>query len=193
MHSRAADKRYSLGPMSSADFDGWFAGYLGQSPIQVERLLRDKTAVRFLIAWSLVEPRCFNGFATGKGLHEHCTRIVNEEGFNPSALIPIIEHFHARYQDKNLLANLMHDKMHPDIKSLLDRTVTSLTNAEKMFFVVSVVFRFRNNIFHGSKGVASWLAFKPHIEHCTKVMQTLITHAAQHSEKKLLNFEEDVA
>jgi len=165
--------------MSAADFDVWFATYLQQSPIQVERLLHDKTAVRFLIAWSLVETSCFHGFAKGKDLAKHCRRISEEEGFCSSSLMPILKHFHERYQDKTLYANLMHGNSNPDIKPLLSRTVESLSEAESLYFLVSVVYRYRNNIFHGSKGVASWLKFKPQIEHCIQIMQALITHASQ--------------
>jgi hypothetical protein len=163
--------------MSYSGFDTWFADYLGQTPQQVELLLTDKTAVRFLIAWSLMETSCFHGYARGKELEKHCRRIVNCEGFDPSPLTPILEYFHARYQNKKLFANLMHGNTNPDIKPLRSRDIVSLSNIERVFFLVSVVYRYRNNIFHGSKGVQSWLQFTPQIEQCTLVMQALITHA----------------
>jgi len=179
--------------MSSSDFDAWFADYLGQSPMQVERLLRDKTAVRFLIAWSLLETACFHGFAKGRDLEEHCRRISDDEQFTPLFLMPIVEHFHERYQNKNLHANLMHGNSHPNIEPLLDRSVDSLSNIEKVYFLVSVVYRYRNNIFHGSKGVESWLKFKPQIEQCTQVMQALITHASQLAKRDTQNVAEYIA
>jgi len=171
--------------MSSSDFDAWFADYLEQSQIQVEHLLRDKTAIRFLIAWSLLETSCFHGFAKGSELEKHCSRIAEDERFNPLPLIPILEHFHTRYQDEKLYANLMHKNNHPNIKSLLNRPVNALSNRESMFFLISVVYRYRNNIFHGSKGVGSWLKFKPQIEYCIQVMQALITHASQLTQQKV--------
>ena len=127
--------------MSAADFDAWFAAYLQQSPIQVERLLRDKTAVRFLIAWSLVETSCFHGFARGRALAKNCRRISDDEGFSSSPLMPILKHFHERYQDKTLHKNLMHSNGNPDIKPLLSRPVESLSEAERLYFLVSVVYR----------------------------------------------------
>lgn len=171
--------------MPSSDFDTWFANYLEQSQVQVEHLLRDKTAVRFLIAWSLLETSCFHGFAKGKELKKHCSRIVDSEGFYSFSLTPILNHFHARYQDEKLYANLMHGNSHPDIKSLLDHSVNSLSSVDRLFFLASVVYRYRNNIFHGSKGVGSWLKFKLQIEHCIKVMQVLITHASRQSQQKV--------
>lgn len=171
--------------MSSSDFDAWFADHLEQSQIQVEQLLRDKTAVRFLIAWSLLETGCFHGFAKGKELEKHCRRIADDEGFNFSTLTPILEHFHTRYQDEQNYSNLMHGNNHPDIKPLLCRSSDSFSRFEKVFFLVSVVYRYRNNIFHGSKGVGSWLKFKPQIERCIQVMQVLITHASQIAQQKV--------
>lgn len=165
--------------MSASDFDDWFAAYLKQSPKQVELLLRDKAAVRFLIAWSLMETSCFRGFARGKDLENNCLRISEDEGFNSSSLMPILEHFHDRYQDEELYKQLMQRDKRPDIKTLLSRPIKTLSETERLYFLISVVYRYRNNIFHGSKGVESWLKYKPQIEHCTRVMQELITHAAQ--------------
>lgn len=133
--------------MSSADFDEWFARYLQQSPVQVERLLRDRTAVRFLIAWSLVETSCFHGFAKGEELERHCRRISEDEHFSSLSLLTILEHFHERYQDKTLHANLMHGNRYPDITPHLSRSVDLLSEAERLYFLVSVVYRYRNNIF----------------------------------------------
>lgn len=178
--------------MPSSDFDVWFANHLGQSQQAVERLLRDKTAVRFLIAWSMLETSCFNGFAKGNELRGHCHRLTVDEGFDPLSLLPILGHFHARYQDKQLHSNLMHRMEHPDIKYLLQVPVDSLSNFEKVFFLVSVVYRYRNNIFHGSKGVASWLEFRPQIERCTEVMQALIAHASERPQREVPNVTETI-
>ena len=48
-----------------------------------------------------------------------------------------------------------------------------------------VVYRFRNNIFHGNKGVDSWLQYRPQIEKCTNVMQHLITLRATAQDENL--------
>ena len=169
--------------MSQSDFNTWFAAYLGESPNDVDVLLRDETAVRFLIAWSLFEKHCFLYHAKEKDIGKYCRRIVNDEGFNSSSLDPILEHFHARYQNKSRFDRLMYGRQHPDIKPLLARPVTSLLDIEKTFFLVAVVYRYRNNIFHGMKGVWSWLTYKPQIERCIKVMQVLITHAKRSQAK----------
>ncbi|HBT32680.1 MAG TPA: hypothetical protein DEB15_07520, partial [Pusillimonas sp.] len=151
--------------MSTSDFDTWLAAHLGQSPIQVTSLLRDKTAIRFLIAWSMLEAGCFYGFARGKELNAHCQRIVEDEGFCVSPLRPIFNHFHNRYQDKKRHKNLMHGHTEPDITSLLLCPIESLSETQILYFLVAIVYRYRNNIFHGSKGVESWLKYKAQIDY----------------------------
>ena len=172
--SAVLDKLVS--PMPIGTFNRWFADYLAQSPLEVERLLCDRTAVQFLIAWSLLETGCFHGFAQGKELKSHCTRLVEVENFDAKVLAPIVAAFHSRYKNKKRYANLMHDHALPDIKDLLARPILSLSPLEKVFLVVSVIFRYRNNIFHGTKGVQSWLVFKPQIEQCIQAMQHLLSH-----------------
>ena len=162
--------------MCTLDFDTWFADHLGERPEEVTRLLDDKTAVRFLIAWSLLEPRCFDGYAKGDNLSYHCQRLVNEEGFDHVSLRSSIEHFHSRYQDEGLHSDLMRGHTRPNIRPLLKKSLDELSNYEKVFLVVSVVFRYRNNIFHGSKSVESWLQYKAQMDYCIQIMQSLIAH-----------------
>ena len=52
-----------------------------------------------------------------------------------------------------------------------------------VFFLTFVVYRFRNNIFHGNKRVDAWLRFQPQIQDCIRVMQIMISHAAAASKE----------
>lgn len=156
-------------------FDQWLAKYLGQDTHQVELLLRDKTAIRFLIAWSIFETICFGGFAKDKDIEDVAKGLVGTKGFQPSELMVAASHFHERYQDKKLFRNLMHKQKSSKLDLIRQKDFESLSADEIVFFVIFVVYRFRNNIFHGNKGVASWLKFKPQIKLCIEVMQTLIT------------------
>ena len=61
--------------------------------------------------------------------------------------------------------------------ALIKKSFTELSTADKLFFLVFVVYRYRNNIFHGNKGVQSWLQYRDQIRRCTQVMQALVTHA----------------
>lgn len=156
-------------------FDQWVANYLGQDAREVTRLLGDKTAIRFLIAWSLFETSCFGGFAKVEDFDDFARDLVSTKGYQPSELMVAANHFHERYQDKKLYRNLMHKQKSPCIALIRQKDVGSLSADEIVFFVIFVVYRYRNNIFHGNKGVQSWLKFKHQIKLCINVMQTLIT------------------
>lgn len=156
-------------------FDQWVANFLGQDVLQVERLLSDKTATRFLIAWSIFETCCFGGFAKVEDFDDFARDLVSTKGFNLVELMDEANYFHERYQDKKLYGNLMYKQKSPQLNSVLMKNYESLSADEIVFFVIFVVYRYRNNIFHGNKGVDSWLDFKPQIKRCIKLMQTLIT------------------
>jgi len=159
-------------------FDQWFAGYLQQDQPQVERLLNDKTATRFLIAWSLFESRCFEGFAKVNKLSAFATDVTENYTFRNEDFLELGRHFHSRYQDKRRYKNLMHKQSSKETKELEDifsKQFEKLSDYELMFMLLFVVYRFRNNIFHGNKGVESWLKYTEQIGYCLKVMQSLVS------------------
>ena len=60
-----------------------------------------------------------------------------------------------------------------------------LSESDMIFMLVFVIYRFRNNIFHGNKGVGSWLQYKEQIKWCFTVMQLLISLSSCESNKEL--------
>ena len=159
------------------NFECWLASLLSQSEDQVRCLLKDETALHFLIIWSLFESKCFNGFAKADGLEDFSERIVAKESFNATSISEAASYFHKRYQDKRLFKNLMHKQSSPKMKSVLQQSFDSLQPQDMVFLGALTVYRFRNNIFHGNKGVASWLSFRDQIEYCIDIMKAFVTHA----------------
>jgi len=158
-------------------FDQWFAHYLQQDELQVEHLLRDRTATRFLIAWSLFESRCFEGFAKINKFSAFAKLISEIHDFECLALQEPAKHFHSRYQDKQRCKNLMHDQKSKEMEEILSKEFAELSRYELTLMLLVVVYRFRNNIFHGNKGVRSWLGYKEQISLCLDVMQSFISAA----------------
>lgn len=158
-------------------FDQWFADYLKQDESEVKRLLADRTATRFLIAWSLFESRCFEGFAKISKFSGFAKAIAENGDFKCAVLREPAMHFHARYQDKKCYKNLIHRKPLEELEKILAKKFAELSEYELIFLLVFVVYRFRNNIFHGNKGVESWLGYKEQINLCLNVMQSLISVA----------------
>ena len=59
-------------------FEVWYANLLGQRDFEVRRLLQDGAAIRFLIAWSMFEGRCFGDSANEEQIANLAERIVRE-------------------------------------------------------------------------------------------------------------------
>ena len=166
-------------------FDRWFASYLHHDELQVARLLKDKTATRFLITWSIFESDCFSGFVQFKEINDYSNKIIVNSKFKREKFVEFLRYFHNRYQDPQLYENLMHTQKSAEVKQILKKDMSVLTHSEEIFFLVTVVYRYRNNIFHGNKGVSSWLKFREQIDLCRNIMQELINIADTAHDKAL--------
>jgi hypothetical protein len=156
-------------------FDQWFAHYLKQDELQVKQLLEDQTAIRFLIAWSLLESKCFDGFVKMGKLSHFAKKISEMCNFECLALQEPAKNFHSRYQNKQYYRNLMYKKESMEMREILDKDFDELSRHELTHMLLIIIYRFRNNIFHGNKGVQSWLGYKEQINLCVEVMQSLIS------------------
>lgn len=149
---------------------------LGHPESQVQLLLTDKTALHFLVAWSLFESKCFNGFVKISDLKAFSARIVGE-AFDVAAIDDAVNHFHDRYQNQKLRKNLMHSQACTWLELILNKPRRELSPQEVVCLVALTAYRFRNNIFHGNKGIASWLKFKKQIGYCMDAMKAFVFHA----------------
>lgn len=152
-------------------FENWLAEVFGQDESEVKLLLSNKTAMKFLIAWSIFEGRCFNRFMKASDIQSFAERLTNNERFDVSLIRVHAQYFHERYQDKKLYKNLIYDKSSKRIDVILKLPFDELNAFQTAEFSTFVVYRFRNNIFHGNKGVHSWLNFADQIGRCTLIMQ----------------------
>jgi hypothetical protein len=95
-------------------FTEWLAATLNEREHEVNHLLADKVALHFLIAWSLLESKCFGGFMKPEKLAPFSVRLVRE-GFSVGVLSTCTSHFHQRYQSPSRLANLLHGHNTPAV------------------------------------------------------------------------------
>jgi hypothetical protein len=160
------------------NFEQWLADLLGEKTNEVTKLLKDETTLHFLVVWSLFESKCFGGFLRSSHLEDFAKRLVGES-FKCETISEAAKHFHARYQDKSLLNTLMQKEkqLAPRMTALLNTAIAKLQPEDVVFLVALVATRFRNNIFHGTKGIPSWPKYKEQIGRCTAVMQSFVTHA----------------
>lgn len=157
-------------------FNKWLAGLLGQNTGEIDRLMRNTSALNFLIAWSLFEAKCFGGYVRVNAIRDYAEELVSE-GFRRESINQAVSVFHERYQDPIRYRNLIHRNDWAEFRRLTDDDLRCLSDAEALFYVTFVIYRYRNNMFHGNKGIASWLDYREQIELCTSVMQLFVTHA----------------
>lgn len=158
------------------DFEKWLGNMLGQSEFQTRKLLEDPTALRFLITWSLFESKCFGGYAKIDILEKYAKDIISHS-FNTAEISGAVSHFHRRYQNRSLFKNLMHGQPCTRMDALVQQPLATFRPPDQAFFMSLVVYRFRNNMFHGSKGIQSWLHYTAEIGLCIEAMQKFISHA----------------
>ena len=163
--------------MLSITFNQWFAEYLQQDQLQVERLLKDETAIQFLIVWSILESRCFDGYTKVNNLSGFARVVTENNAFQNDDFLEFGRYFHSRYQSKKRYNNLIYKNKNNSIEfnGIISTQFDILSDYQLIFMLLFVVYRFRNNIFHGNKGVESWLKYKEQIDFCRRIMQSIIS------------------
>ena len=168
-------------------FDQWFASYLDKDQATVRRLLDDKSANQFLMVWSIFESDCFEGYIRLDDISDYSKRVTSRNPALALELASTAKYFHARYQDKQLYKNLMHKQKLEPMSQILLKNFDTLEADEIVFLLVVVVYRYRNNIFHGNKGVSSWLQFTEQINKCRLIMQKLIDTSDKQTLRKVVS------
>lgn len=70
---------------TTATFHSWLGTLFGHSESQVLLLLDNKTALQFLVAWSLFESKCFAGYVRAPDIAQYAQRTAPSIG--PTALM----------------------------------------------------------------------------------------------------------
>lgn len=145
---------------------------------EIAQILEEPFALHFLIVWSIFEVKCFDGFMKSGNIESFSDRLV-QNGFQEDNLNTIVNYFHDRYQDGQLYKNLLNNKKSEQIKNdeynqIRSKNFKALEDIEKFQFILFVIYRYRNNIFHGNKQVYNWQRYEKQIKKCTKAMQIFI-------------------
>jgi hypothetical protein len=160
--------------MKIKEFNSWLACYFHQNEQEVTKLLEDKTATQFLIAWSLLELKLFPKGVDYKKIKEFADDDSKNINLNIGEIDELGQIFHHRYQDDVSYRRLMYGRNCEIMNKLRGKNFPDFSPSDKIYFVMVVVFRYRNNIFHGNKGVDSWLKYRECILKCITIMQLLI-------------------
>ncbi len=152
----------------------WLSKYLQTTETEAQKLLDNELARYFLIVWSIYEAKCFDGYVKFNKLKGFVDRI--EKSIEPESINNTTKYFHCRYQDKQNYRHLIHGKDWdcPNFDKIIGKDYENLTINEKIYMLAFVTYRYRNNIFHGSKKIASWLKFDEQIKKCIEILQIFI-------------------
>lgn len=156
----------------------WLSVFYDIKLEEVESYFRNENVTGFLILWTIYEQKLFNGFFRLHTLERFCNEYTWEW---KTELDEAFIHFHNRYQDSVKYRNLCHSEAASDIGEILQLTVDKIDLKRKLKLILFVVYRFRNNIFHGNKGVNSWIQYTEQIRHCVQVMKVLISQYQNHN------------
>src|SRR5882724_8314364 len=114
---------------------------------------------------------CFTDYRISGHLEDFAKRLI-KESFQCATISGAAKHFHERYKDKKRRKSLMQNEkaLLKRTTELLDTPLAKLQPDDIVFLVAAVVYRFRNNIFYGKKGIPFWPEYKPELAHCTEAM-----------------------
>ena len=150
----------------------WLAKKYEASEEQIKEVLKNEKASSFLIIWSIFEQKCFEGFFRKDKICSfsqiHFTLIQDP------MLSNIAKDFYERYQDKTKYQKLRHGDVYLTADEILTKKYDTLSQQEQFTLLLYVIYRFRNNIFHGNKNVMSWLRSSGQIEQCLKCMMIIL-------------------
>lgn len=152
------------------ELEAFIIKYLDIDKSKYKDLKKNTFVYDFLILWSLFEQNVFKGYCRietikkMKELNEKVLENIEED----------IKYFFNRYQNKKYYKNLVWNNSNQYFENILNKNYENLSHTEKTHFILFVVFRFRNNIFHGNKGIQSWLKYNEQIEKCVKIMIRLL-------------------
>jgi hypothetical protein len=150
----------------------WLSELFNTDVDKLKSGLKNELASSFLIVWSIFEQSCFKGFIRVNDIRNFSDKykaIINIEVLNEA-----FEHFHNRYQDNRKYINLKHRDRYYDADEICRKNIMDLTDEDKLLFLIYVIYRFRNNIFHGNKGVMSWTRYTTQITYCVNSMIRII-------------------
>lgn len=138
----------------------------------IKETFSNEKATTYLVVWSIFEPSVSNGFLKIKDIKDIAQKYSSK--YSSLNIDSITKKFYDRYQDEKKLRNLVHSQSNPNIKEILSKQYSDLQAGEKMELLLFVVYRYRNNIFHGNKGVLSWQHYTEQIDDCLAFMMKMI-------------------
>jgi len=159
------------------DAEDYLAKYYDSDKEQIKILANADYAVSFFLIWSIFESRFLKKWL-GENKEFNFAALVDKppklkiRNFN--AYLEKVRVLHERYHSNNKYWKNLVNKKYNSVYKNMDIIRKEAFNPEDkenvIRFGLYVVYRYRNNIFHGSKGIRSWLQFEEQIKTCIELM-----------------------
>lgn len=150
---------------------------------EVEELYKTSLGLDFLLVWTIFEKTFFSD-SPKRG--DKISKVTKNLKFClTSDMESILKYFLERYKkdrkklrqlcDKDKCKGKCYGDSGCNFFNYIERDSVTYTNEEKLYILMYVVNRYRNNMFHGTKKVKSWLSdYKFEIENCVSIMKWLV-------------------
>ena len=175
--ARAIDDNRNRGDSKiSETVEEWFAKKWDIPKGYAAEFFKIQASTYFLLTWPIFEHDVCAGFMDTKKIlgiakkYQHC--------YDDMQIDSILKTFYVRYEHRynSNWDSLCHDD-DSKAKSVAERVLNRDWNisgiVDKLQFGLYVIYRFRNNIFHGNKSVLEWLNNQPQIEDSVMVLLKL--------------------
>ena len=149
----------------------WLSKILSIDNWLVDETIKNQTATIFLLIWPIIETELFDNNLNKERIKEVAESVEGQISEND--IDEIAGYFHDRYQDISLYRGLAQDRNWRVIENILEKSYWKVSKVEKLMFLIFVVYRYRNNIFHGIKSIKEWNKYSKEIELCIKFMLIL--------------------
>lgn len=144
----------------------------------IDLIWDNKDVLFFLCIWSVFEPafskKCYLKFQNLEALSKKYSHLSDLDDISN-----LSRYFHARYHGHNeRLLKLAHldeyERISPEVRNIVEERYDILNGQQKMLLLLYVVYRYRNNIFHGNKSITQWECFGEQINYCIQFMIKMI-------------------
>lgn len=156
----------------SIEVKNWLAQYYDVTKETIGDVLKDEKATSYLLVWGIFEQIIFNGYMR---INEIQTVSGKFENYYVNLDVDdIAQKFHSRYQDNNNYRHLVHGQDNANFRSIIGKQFEDVTEKEKLAMLFYIVYRYRNNIFHGNKNVKAWTRYTEQIQDCITFITAII-------------------
>lgn len=156
----------------------WLADQFQTPKWNIKDMLKTQNATVYLLIWPIMEQTVFDGFMQGKNIDPSAEKLGPY--FDELMAEDKAQYFHDRYQDPEKYRKLTSSKKYKSMERVIQKDYTELSGEEKVVLLMTTVFRYRNNIFHGNKAIDDWTKYSREIEYCTEFMMSVVDVYKKH-------------